>query len=163
MTWLTRRRERNDAARQAIVAELRRPQETTGNHLIGERKSAARASLLGSDLHGADLRFADLRHCDLRRADLSSALFDGADLSWARLSGANLEAAVFGRALLVETVMDGANLAHADLSQATGLTWASVRGATRSTSTKWPTGFSPARPVVAGPLIHTGPRPPPRR
>ncbi len=157
MNWSPRRRERSRVAHEALLTELRRPQETDGGRPVGDRKSAPKASLARADLRGADLRYADLRQADLRGADLSGAQLDGADLTWARLSKANLEGVRFGRALLVETAMDGAHLTDADLRAVTGLTWATVREATGMKSAKWPNGFSSTKPDVAGPLLHFTP------
>lgn len=72
----------------------------------------------------------------------------------ASLRGADLEGADFGRAILVETSLERTNLTGADLSRVTGLTWATVRDATSDATTKWPAGFRPDRPDVAGPLLH---------
>lgn len=148
------RRGRDNPARRALEAELRRDQLMDGESLADERKTAVRAKLAGADLSGADLRFADLRECNLRGANLRGAKLSGADLTWADLKGANLEGADFGRAILVEACLEATNLASADLSRVTGLSWASVRGATGTSSTSWPTGFSTSAPQVAGPLIH---------
>jgi uncharacterized protein YjbI with pentapeptide repeats len=153
VTW-RRRGPRSRAQRDAIVAELRRTQHVDDSHLLSPPKSAPRASLVGVDLHGADLRWADLRYCDLRNADLSGARLDGADLSWATLNRADLHDTQFGRARMVETVLQSASLAGADLSKVTGLTWAAVRGIDGGRSVKWPLNFDPSPPRVAGPLIH---------
>jgi uncharacterized protein YjbI with pentapeptide repeats len=148
------RRGRSDAERDELLAELRRPQNIDDGRLLGTPKSAVRASLAGADLSGADLRQADLQYCNLRKADLSGARFDGADLSWATLDGADLTNATFGRARLVETVMHGADLTGTDLSRVTGLTFATVRGVSGARSARWPPGFDPSPPRVAGPLLH---------
>jgi pentapeptide repeat protein len=149
-----RRGPRSRALKDALVAELRRPQRVDDNHLLSPPKSAPRASLVGADLHGADLRWADLQYCDLRNADLSGALLDSADLSWATLNRADLTDTQFGRARMVETVLQSASLTGADLSNVTGLTWAAVRGVDGARSVKWPPNFDPSPPRVAGPLIH---------
>jgi len=153
MKWWPRR-SRAETRREALAADLRRPQPVVDGRLLGSPKSAVRASLVGVDLHDADLRWADLQHCDLRNANLSGARLDGADLSWATLNRANLRDTEFGRARMVETVLQSASLSGADLSGVTGLTWAAVRGVDGARSVKWPPNFDPSPPRVAGPLIH---------
>lgn len=117
-------------------------------------KVARGADLRGADLRGADLRHADLRSADLRGANLAGARLDHADLSWAHLRGADLSRACLHQARLVEAELWECDLDDTDLRDATGLTWASVRDATNTRSTRWPRGFNPQKPRVAGPLLH---------
>lgn len=62
------------SVRDAFVVELRHPHGSDGSHVIGEGKSARRASLAGADLTGDGLRFADLKHCGLSGAEQATGL-----------------------------------------------------------------------------------------
>lgn len=141
-------------SKQAFVDELRAEQlvDDDGVPLVG--KSAVRARLDGVDLAGADLRHADLRHASLVRANLSGALLDGADLSWADLSHADLEGADFGKAQAIETLLQHARVADADMSRMGGLTAVALRGATGLKTARLPQGFNASQPHVVGPVIH---------
>ena len=83
-----------------------------------------RAKLRGADLRDADLRRATLYRADLRGADLRRANLEGASLRHAELEGARLR-----RAQLAHSDLRYAELVGANLSEARGLSDASLQGA----------------------------------
>ena len=113
----------------------------------------ADAHLERADLHDAHLEYAELWRAHLESANLAGAHLENANLSKVHLEHANLEKAHLVGANLQFGSLQGANLrgadlsgvrltlAHlegADLSNATGLTWAQLRGAYRDRGTKLP-------------------------
>jgi uncharacterized protein YjbI with pentapeptide repeats/DNA-binding LacI/PurR family transcriptional regulator len=82
------------------------------------RADLFRADLAAADLSGANLRGADLSQADLRGANLVGADLTGAVLVRADLTGANLENAVLSGADLAGARLEGAVLLNADLQDA---------------------------------------------
>jgi uncharacterized protein YjbI with pentapeptide repeats len=122
----------------------------------------------GSDLRGVDFIEsslttsvfvgANLEQARLQQTRLTDASFAGANLSNTTFSGADLTRAVLQDAVLTRTDLSGANLdgadfcgaklVAADLSTATGLTTARLRGAIADQATRWPPGFNPRQAGV---------------
>ena len=75
------------------------------------------SDLSEADLRGADLRNANLSETDLRNANLTEANLSGANLARAHLSGAHLLNAILDGANLVEANLKGANLGCASLKK----------------------------------------------
>jgi len=125
------------------------------------------ANLKGANLTGARFRHAQVWDTDLRNSDLYNANFQYADLSSARFDDdshlsytdfrkAILDGATFAGAYVGGIDEDdfegpadlrGASLVGADFSHA-DLSGALLKGALADQSTKWPSGFNPAKAGV---------------
>ncbi len=80
------------------------------------------ATLNGAALDGADLIGVNLYAATLNGAALDGADLRGADLRGADLRGATLTGAILTRANLIRTILNGADLARANLTEARGKT-----------------------------------------
>ncbi|MDB4972541.1 MAG: alpha/beta hydrolase fold protein [Myxococcaceae bacterium] len=112
-----------------------------------DREDFTGANLSGADLGNSHLARANFRGVDLRDADLSDSILDRADMRAADLRGAALQ-----ESSLRGTDLRGADLRGADLRGAR-TEGAHFGGAHFDSSTRFPSGFAPARhALIAEPL-----------
>jgi Pentapeptide repeats (8 copies) len=103
--------------------------------------SFARKNLTSSDLSLSDLSYADFSDATLNGAFLNGANLTSSVLRRAKLQGAELGGIRTDRTSFTHADMRNAFICGADLSGATDLDKANLRGAVASASARWPSGF----------------------